>query len=214
MANATIAVEGLEARAFLLLPPPESAWFSWFFDDRVAIAGGGGTSALSSVDLLADLGVLSATGVALVSLTGQQSAGSLNEPVANGTALLVVSGLEAHTELGEVQAAIGVNAQVSIAGLSLGSQLGQVTAQTVSPETIVGGSWHKRYPTSIEKSAVATIGGLASIIEAGSIRALGAIQVSGVANLQALRVVTELHSTQATGVLGLSDEEILLLLAA
>ena len=258
MANATIAVEGLEARAFLLLPPPEAAWFSWFFDERVAIAGGGATTALSSGDLLADLGVLgatgnalfvlngqttqsafgslqtaananqqifgvealtsfepiNATGVAFVALTGQQSEGSLTEPVALGDGLTQVAGLEAQTKLGEVQAGSSINATTTVAGLTLNAQLGQVTAQTVSPETIVGGSWHKRYPTSIEKSAVAKISGLASIIEAGNIRALGEIQVSAVANLQPLRVVTELQPTQANGVLGLSDEEILVLLAA
>ena len=214
MANATIAVEGLEAKAFVLLPPQDSAWYSWFFEERYAQASGGATSAASSVDILAAQGVLIATGAALIALDGQQSTGSLGEPSASGQGVAGIDGLESQTEFGEVTASESVDSTATVTGLTLNATAGTVKAETVSPETIVGGSWHKRYPASIQKSAVAKIAGLGSIIEAGSVRAMGVVQISVVANLQPLQAVTELTPTQANGVLDLSDDEILLLLAA
>ena len=212
--NATIAITGIELTASNLSLPESSAWFDWYYE-RDLQATGTAVQLVDGVEAGADEGAVVVSGTALHLVSGQEANLVIGEVNASGAGLTQVDGLEAQTSIGEVSATAvtPVDATTVIEGITLNSALSSISANAVSAEIL-------RLSGNPIGTSFQVIDGFAKTkaIEAkitiGKVNAFGLIVINGGAVLQSVSAVAQVPNLQANGVLGISEEELVLFLMA
>lgn len=126
------------------------------------------------------------------------------------------SGLELTSAFGIVTATSesSTNAITVVQGLELQSYVSSVTANGKKEEIISGISRPKRYPASQFKNNTVKISGISTKITVSRVSALGIISISGTAMVQDVGLYSEVQTVSAEGILSISEDELILLLAA
>ena len=133
-----------------------------------------------------------------------------------GDAKSELSGIIIELTIGEVTAtaATSVDASVEITGVLLGSAVGNVSASAISSEILQLSGNPRRYSATQFQNNVVKIAGIGAKITTGTVSALGVISISGTAVLQNVGLYSEVQTVSAEGILSISEDELILLLAA
>ena len=213
--NATITLSGIELTASNLPLPDASTWFDWYYERNLDFAASANTEC-SAIVTTSEAESISGTGDALSELIGNELNSAISEidALADGNQLLV--GQDLTVAFGEViaTAVTPVDASVEITGVALVSAVGNVSASAISAEILQLSGNPRRYSATQFKNNVVKIQGIDAKITTGRVSALGVISISGTAVLQNVGLYSEVQTVSAEGILSISEDELILLLAA
>ena len=176
----------------------DQEWYSWNFA-RAPIQTG----------LVSEQGTLVLSADTLYSLAGieaQAEAGTVNAQI-DETEL--VTGQELTSEIEEVTAS--ASGLIALSGIESSSELGTVTATATGEMVMVPGRTSYTKP---KKSVSIRIIGIDLASELGETLASGTIIINNVAKIHSIEARLEAKAIEAEGVLNLTDDEIILLMAA
>lgn len=167
-----------------------------------------------SIDSSFEFGGLNVTANCDSSIEGFESVCSHNGLTAYGDSSHELSGIESQFGLGELSviASQSQNADVQLDGISIQSYVGNVNATSESPESMRSGGQIKRYSVDIAIDATIKIGSVVSTSKTGNVFAVGTISTS--TSISGVQLESHIDSVNATGILSISDEELIVLLAA
>lgn len=213
--NATITLSGIELTASNLPLPDVSTWFDWYYERNLDFAASANTEC-SAIVTTSEAESISGTGNALSELIGNELNSAISEidAIADGNQSLV--GQDLTVAFGEViaTAVTPVDASVEITGVALVSAVGNVSASAISAEILQLSGNPRRYSAAQFKNNVVKIQGIDAKITTGRVSALGVISISGTAVLQNVGLYSEVQTVSAKGILSISEDELILLLAA
>jgi hypothetical protein len=213
--NATITLTGIQVTASNLPLPDASTWFDWYYERNLDFAASANTEC-SAIVTTSEAESISGTGDALSELIGNELNSAISEidAFADGNQLLV--GQDLTVAFGEViaTAVTPVDASVEITGVALVSAVGNVSASAISAEILQLSGNPRRYSAAQFKNNVVKIAGIDAKITTGRVSALGVISISGTAVLQNVGLYSEVQTVSAEGILSISEDELILLLAA
>jgi hypothetical protein len=213
--NATITMTGIQVTASNLPLPDASTWFDWYYERNLDFAASANTEC-SAIVTTSEAESISGTGDAFLDLIGNELNSAIAEIDALGDSNQALSGQELAIELGEVSATAvtPVDASVQITGVALVSAVGNVSANAISAEILQLSGNPRRYSATQFKNNVVKIQGIGAKITTGRVSALGVISISGTAVLQNVGLYSEVQTVSAEGILSISEDELILLLAA
>jgi hypothetical protein len=213
--NATITLTGIQVTASNLPLPDASTWFDWYYERNLDFAASANTEC-SAIVTTSEAESISGTGDAFLDLIGNELNSAIAEIDALGDSNQALSGQELALELGEVSATAvtPVDASVQITGVALVSAVGNVSASAISAEILQLSGNPRRYSAAQFKNNVVKIQGIDAKITTGRVSALGVISISGTAVLQNVGLYSEVQTVSAEGILSISEDELILLLAA
>ena len=213
--NATITLTGIQVTASNLPLPDASTWFDWYYERNLDFAASANTEC-SAIVTTSEAESISGTGDAFLELIGNELNSEISEidALADGNQSLVGQDLTA--ELGEIIVSVTsqINASVEITGVALVSAVGNVSASAISSEILQLSGNPRRYSATQFKNNVVKIQGIGAKITTGRVSALGVISISGTAVLQNVGLYSEVQTVSAEGILSISEDELILLLAA
>jgi hypothetical protein len=213
--NATITLTGIQVTASNLPLPDASTWFDWYYERNLDFAASANTEC-SAIVTTSEAESISGTGDAFLDLIGNELNSAIAEIDALGDSNQALSGQELALELVEVSATAvtPVDASVQITGVALVSAVGNVSANAISAEILQLSGNPRRYSAAQFKNNVVKIQGIDAKITTGRVSALGVISISGTAILQNVGLYSEVQTVSAEGILSISEDELILLLAA
>jgi hypothetical protein len=213
--NATITLTGIQVTASNLPLPDASTWFDWYYERNLDFAASANTEC-SAIVTTSEAESITGTGDAFLDLIGNELNSAIAEIDALGDSNQALSGQELALELGEVSATAvtPVDASVQITGVALVSAVGNVLANAISAEILQLSGNPRRYSATQFKNNVVKIQGIGAKITTGRVSALGVISISGTAVLQNVGLYSEVQTVSAEGILSISEDELILLLAA
>ena len=237
----TVAITGLSAKSnFGSLRIFSSDWYAFYFEQQNILDSFGDANnsitgiALSSetepITVLADathqetglsvntsISDISVLTDSLIELTGLGSIIDYGTLVVTGTTdvSVIIGGISLVSELENVTAfAINpVDAEISVTGLGAISSIGSVTANIENPQTFAGGQI-KRYPANAFKNSVVKILGITANSSQNAVIAVGSSTINATIMLDNVVSFTQIANINADGVLSINDEELILLMAA
>ena len=213
--NATITLTGIQVTASNLPLPDASTWFDWYYERNLDFAASANTEC-SAIVTTSEAESISGTGDAFLDLIGNELNSAIAEIDALGDSNQALSGQELALQLVEVSATAvtPVDASVQITGVALVSAVGNVSASAISAEILQLSGNPRRYSAAQFKNNVVKIQGIDAKITTGRVSALGVISISGTAVLQNVGLYSEVQTVSAEGILSISEDELILLLAA
>lgn len=213
--NATITLTGIQVTASNLPLPDASTWFDWYYERNLDFAASANTEC-SAIVTTSEAESISGTGDALSELIGNELNSAIAEIDALGDGNQSLVGQDLTVAFGEVvaTAVTPVDASVQITGVALVSAVGNVSASAISAEILQLSGNPRRYSAAQFKNNVVKIQGIDAKITTGRVSALGVISISGTAVLQNVGLYSEVQTVSAEGILSISEDELILLLAA
>jgi hypothetical protein len=195
--------------------PDASTWFDWYYERNLDFSAAAQIES-GGLETTASIEAIEAAGDALSELIGNELNSAISEidALADGNQLLV--GQDLTVAFGEViaTAVTPVDASVQITGVALVSAVGNVSASAISAEILQLSGNPRRYSAAQFKNNVVKIAGIDAKITTGRVSALGVISISGTAVLQNVGLYSEVQTVLAEGILSISEDELILLLAA
>jgi hypothetical protein len=213
--NATVTLSGIHLTASNLPLPDVASWFAWYYE--------------RNLDFSADANVICSHIVATTyaeSVSGSGSAQVLAESIQSDTQISEIDvladsnqslvGQDLTVAFGEViaTAVTPVDANVEITGVALVSAAGNVSASAISAEILQLSGNPRRYSATQFKNNTVKISGIRTKITVGRVSALGVISISGTATVENVGLYLEVQTVSAEGILSISEDELILLLAA
>jgi hypothetical protein len=174
------------------------AWYEWNFE-RAPVQTG----------LVSEQGTIVLSADTLYSITGIEAESEIGTVNAQINETEVVIGQELTSEIEEVTAQ--ASASIAQNGIEAISELGTVTATATGEMVMVPGRISYKKP---RKNASVTIIGVDLPSELGEILASGTIIINNVVKIHSIEARLQAKAVQAEGVLNLTDDEIILLMAA
>lgn len=128
----------------------------------------------------------------------------------------VVSGSQITAELGYVTASevIQINATAEVNGVFANASVGLISATTENPEAWQSSGQIKRYPANHIVNATAKITGIVANSVQSDVFVSGTVQINATITLDNVVSFTQVANINADGILSISDEELILLMAA
>ena len=142
---------------------------------------------------------------------------SFIEPVqTQASAESQIDSIELISAFGEVSAFANepISVEVSINGISLQVSAANVVATAVSDEIIQLSGNPKRYAANEFKYAKVEIAGISTKISTGAVKAIGSLSISAKANVQSVGIKSQVPTICAEGIMWITDDELMTLLAA
>ena len=148
-------------------------------------------------------------------LTGSSEPVSVTDPNVSAGGSGAFSGIELFTEYGEVVASANnsQDASVSIIGAQLDAEFSNVYVDVVNPQTWSSGQI-KRYPASAFKNSSIKLSGIVAQSSQNDISASGTVQIDATISVNNVVSFSQVANINANGILSISDDEIILLMAA
>ena len=202
--NATITLTGIQVTASNVPLPDSSTWFDWYYERNLDF------SALGNTECSA---VVSTSEVETISGTGDANAVCSNVST-TASNLLLPDNSAWFDFYYERNLDFSATAQVEITGVALVSAVGIVSTNAISAEILHLSGNPRRYSATQFKNNVVKIEGIDAKITTGRMSALGVISISGTAVLQNVGLYSEVQTVSAEGILSISEDELILLLAA
>ena len=235
--NATATVTGAESESFTFLYPASPEWHAWFFDDRILTGTGSANYSITGQESNTQIEEITAEGQSQIdanaSITGLELESSFESITAESSSIKTIEGSEATSEIGIIeeigQANLLLNGQelssatgtitanadgsvsVLITGISLTSQTGNVSASGTGEMQMVPGRVSYQLP---KLNAQTRINGLILQTEVADLLASGTIIINNTAKIMSIEAHLQARMIQADGILDISDDELLLLIAA
>lgn len=202
--NATITLTGIQVTASNVPLPDSSTWFDWYYERNLDF------SALGNTECSA---VVTTSEVETISGTGDANAvcSNLSTTASN---LLLPDDSAWFDFYYERNLDFSATAQVEITGVALVSSVGNVSTNAISAEILHLSGNPRRYSATQFKNNVVKIEGIDAKITTGRVSALGVISISGTAVLQNVGLYSEVQTVSADGILSISEDELILLMAA
>ena len=213
--NATITLSGIELTASNLPLPDASTWFDWYYERNLDFSAGAQTQP-EGLQSDAAIETIEAAGDGLLELIGNELNSAISEIDALADGNQSVVGQDLTAELGEIIVSVTsqINASVEITGVALVSAVANVSASAISSEILQLSGNPRRYSATQFKNNVVKIAGIDAKITTGRVSALGVISISGTAVLQNVGLYSQVQTVSAEGILSISEDELILLLAA
>ena len=169
-------------------------------------------------------GLLAETAQESVESTGDGNSSAIVDAVASfietvqtqASAESQIDSIELISAFGEVSAFADepISAEVSINGISLQVSAANVVATAASDEVIQLSGNPKRYAANEFKYAKVKIDGISTKISTGAVKAIGSISISARANIQSVGIKSEVPTIYAEGVKWITEDELVLMMAA
>ncbi len=176
----------------------EEEWYAWNFE-RAPVQTG----------LEAEEGTILLLADTLYSITGIEAESEIGTVNAQINETELVEGQELTSEIEEVTAQ--ASASIELGGIETISELGTVTASATGEMVMVPGRISYKKP---RKNGTVTIIGVDLPSELGEILVSGTIIINNVVKIHSIEARLQAKAVQAEGVLNLTDDEIILLMAA
>lgn len=212
-----IALNGVAGDVFGLGAAQASAE-SIQLDTLVSEVSGSG-SAESQLDgniLNLAIGEIVGLGEAQVSTQGIELNAEVSEVFSAGDGQFELSGIRVELGIGEVTATAGSSddAVISISGIQILSFVGNVATNVLNDEIFQLSGNPKRYSANQFKSGNVKLTGIKTKISTGNVKAIGVMSLSARVALESVGLSAQIPTVSANGVLSISDEEFLILMAA
>lgn len=177
-----------------------------------ATGGTGADISVSGLDASSEIGNLSYSASANISLSGIEATSQAAIIGANGGVRFEIAGLQVESQQGSIS--LVYDYLLSVDGIQTSSQIGNVSASGGSQNipTAAGGEVHLR-PISVRDAKV-KLKTLKGLFSAGYISARGQTVVNNLIRLKSVSGNIQTNVVKATGILDISDDEIIILLAA
>ena len=213
--NATITLTGIQVTASNLPLPDASTWFDWFYERNLDYSASANIVS-SHIVATATAETISGTGSAETFINSIQTDTVVSEIAGLGDGNQALTGQELALELGEISVATqdAVNASVQINGIELLSATSNISVKVLNDDILQLSGNPRRYSAAQFKNNVVKIAGIDAKITTGRVSALGVISISGTAVLQNVGLYSEVQTVSAEGILSISEDELILLLAA
>lgn len=181
-----------------------------------AIAISDGTAEVTGEELESFVEEISAIGGATAETVGQELDTDAEGISANGDAEIDITGIQLVSTAGTVTAfASGAgDAIASVEGVSAQTSLANISATAVSAEIIQLSGNPRRYAPNQFKYATVKLKGISTKIVAGRLKASGVSSIFAVANVQSVGMISEAPTISAEGIFSITEEELIMLLAA
>jgi hypothetical protein len=192
---ALFLINGIESVGSLgNLNTPSPDWYAFYNEQYLGIQGfGSAINQLSSIQATAQLGTAIISGTENVSV--------------------VISGVDIVSSIENVITQSSENAQIAIFGIEAVASVGSVTATQESAETWSSGQI-KRYPANAFKNSSVKLSGIVAQSSQNDISASGTVQIDATVALNNVVSFSQVANINADGILSISDDEIILLMAA
>lgn len=180
-----------------------------------SISATGGTGAdisVSGLETSSEIGSVAYSASANASLSGIEATSQAAIIGANGSVRFEIAGLQVESQQGSIS--LAYDYLLSLSGTEASSQLGNVSASGTSHNipTAAGGEVHLR-PISVRDAKV-KLKTLKGLFSAGYISATGQMVVNNLIRLKSVSGNMQTNVVKASGILDISDDEIIILLAA
>lgn len=197
----------------------EPAWYDFYYEQQqVVYATGSSLYSVEGQELTSEIGETDQTGTAYSQLTGILAAASLGTVVISGTenVSVIVSGIELSASVGEISAhgQTIVNAEILLLGVYAEANISQISATADNPVTWSSSGQIRRYPSNQFVSATAKIGGASAEFAIGDIQTYATTSINATITLDNVVSFTQMANINADGILSISDDELILLMAA
>ena len=216
-ATALESINGIESTgslgAFHILSPD---WYAFYNEQYVGLQGfGTANKSLLGIESSSDNGDLLFSGSAINQLTSIQATAQLGTAIISGTenVSVVISGVDIVSEIENVITQSSENVQIAISGIEASASVGSVTATQESAETWSSGQI-KRYPANAFKNSSVKLSGIVAQSSQNDISASGTVQIDATVALNNVVSFSQVANINADGILSISDDEIILLMAA
>lgn len=215
----TVALIGQSAVAYAgNLRIFSSDWHSFYFEQhQIVDSSATALQALTGQSSNAAYGEITESGAGIYGISGIDSISSLGLAVISGTenVSVIVNGVSAESAYGAIVATgeVPLDAQISIVGITASSSLSSVSVNVLNPETWSSGQIN-RYPANAFKNSSIQIDGLNTYTSIGDISATGSIHINATAIIDNVVSFAQVESISADGILSISEDELIMLLAA
>jgi hypothetical protein len=213
--NATVKINGIQVTASNLPLPDVSTWFAWYYERNLDYNASANTST-DDLQLITDIQQISSIGDSYKSVQTISINTEFAQIYANAEANVQITGISTQSAYGDVTASAftPVSATVSINGIQTTINLGTINTSVQNDEVFQLSGTPRRYSADQFKSANVKISGIGSKIQAESLIAFGVISISAFANVQSVGIYAEVPTIYAEGILSISEDELILLMAA
>lgn len=202
--NATIALSGIRLSASNLPLPDVSTWFAWYYQRNIDYSAGSLVSS-SNIVAITYIQEVSIAGNAYFELESQEITAS-NLPLPDDSTW--------HDWYYERNLDYSAQAQVSITGISLSIDQQNIRVFVENSEILNLSGNTKRYAANEFKYAKVEIAGISTKISTGAVKAIGSISISARANVQSVGIKSEVPTIYAEGVKWITEDELILMMAA
>lgn len=197
----------------------EPAWYDFYYEQQqVVYATGSSLSSVEGQQLTSYIGETNQVGTAYNQITGILATSSSGTVVISGTenVSVIVSGVESSATFGEIsaQGQSIVNAEILLSGVYAKANISQISATADNPVTWSSSGQIKRYSSNQFVSATAKIGGASSEFAIGEIQTNATTVINATISLNNVVSFVQASDINASGTLEISEEELVLLLAA
>ena len=213
--NAYFEIESQEITASNLPLPDDSTWHDWYYERNLDYQADS-LVVCSHIVATTYIQEVSTTGDAYSTVKSTQISTEFDSIFGNGDAKYEIDSVNLLSEFGEVTASAitHVSAEVSIDGILLEINQGNVSASALNEEIIQLSGNPKRYAANEFKYAKVEIAGISTKISTGAVKAIGSISISARANVQSVGIKSEVPTIYAEGVKWITEDELMTLLAA
>ena len=215
----TVTLTGQSAVAFAgNLRIFSSDWYAFYFENqRIVDSSGSALNAIEGQSSTSAFGEITESGAGFAETSGIEAIASLGTAVISGTenVSIVIDGTEAISSLGEIIATgeVPLDAEISVSGISAQSYIAQISALAENPVVWSGGK-PMRYQASHIKNGKAILLPASAFVSNGTLTASGTTVINATISLNNVVSFTQASDINASGTLEISDEELILLLAA
>jgi len=195
-----------------------SDWYAFYFENqRIVDSNATALQAITGQSSSSAYGEITESGNSLFEITGQEANISLGNSVISGTencsvvigGIDIVSSYEPPLATGEVP----ISVEISISGISATADVSPISVQVDNPEVWSSGKI-QRYPANAFKNSSVKLSEIVSYIEQNDVIAFGTVQINATIALDNVVSFTQVANINADGILSISDDELILLMAA
>ena len=197
----------------------EPNWYDFYYEQQqVVYSTGSSLISVEGQELTTEISETDQTATAYKELTGISALTTLGTAVISGTenVSVIISGIEASAIFGEASAQGQTiqNTSVELDGIEATASLGNVSVISESPETWSSSGQIRRYHSNQFVSATAKVSSVAAKADIGEIQTNATAVINSTISLNNVVSFTQASDINAIGTLEISDEELILLLAA
>ena len=196
--NSTNQLLGIELNAYSgIFSIPSPSWYSFYYEHQQLInANATGYCLLDGINASIDYGIIIISGTENCSI------------IING--IDVVSSYELPLATGESV----INAELQISGIELATSISNISASVENPEIWQSSGKIKRYPANAFKNSSIKLPELIANSAQSDIYVSGTVQINATISLYNVVSFTQIADITADGILSISDNELILLMAA
>ena len=170
----------------------------------------------SGLSVETDIAEISELADANIAINGNELDALFDAVSVTADSIYIVSGKQSSAEIGEVTASavVQINATAEFDGIGSNASIGDVLATTENPEVWQSSGQIKRYPANHIVNATAKLSQIVAYTEQSDVFVSSTVQINATIALDNVVSFTQVANINADGILSISDDELILLMAA